>query len=299
MSGTTSPLHDTPGHPDLSHSTPASPVQMLPPHHSAPAGATTSSPSSRLQRAWSATTSRHPHSPFQQCLTPSTQQLPRNLSLSQLSRSTSVATTAGDHGTRPRSRTAGEAQALAPHQHTGDESRFVPLAHGWYEGFDPQGRKYYLHRQRRVTQWDVPDELLPYLPPLPAGWAERKDAHGHTFYVNVAQKKSQRARPGPHDTELHHAVQRQEHGRQRERSPLPPVQTDDLEPGWKVVLNGAVRRAYFYHPARGITQWSVPTVHKTLPDGWDLRLDYETHRRFYVHVATKRTQWKPPTESSL
>lgn len=284
-------MSTTPRHSVLSHSTPASPVQMLPPHDHHHSTTT----STRLQRAQSATTPRHP-SPFQQCLTPSTQQLSRNLSLSQLSHSTRVTETdtASDHGTRPRSRTAGEVQAPALRRHAWDDTHFVPLAHGWYEGLDALGRKYYLHRKRRVTQWEVPDELLPYLPPLPAGWSERKDARGHTFYVNVAQKMSQRARPGPHDSELH-AVQQQE---QRGRV-LPPVQTDDLEPGWKVVLNSVVHRAYFYHPASGVTQWSVPTVHKTLPDGWDLRLDYETHRRFYVHVATKRTQWKPPTESSL
>lgn len=271
---------------DLSHSTLASPTRPLSNSHH-------TSSSSHPQQTQSATTSRHP-SPFQQCLTPSsTQQLSRNLSLSQLSHSTTIV----DHSTRPRSHTAGEAQVSASHQPAWDESRFVPLANGWYEGLDPQGRKYYLHRKRRVTQWNVPDELLPFLPPLPPGWSERKDAHGHTFYVNMAQKVSQRARPGPHDSELHARKHEQEH--EQERKQLPPVQTDDLEPGWKVVLNGLVHRAYFYHPVRGLTQWSVPTVHKTLPDGWDMRLDYDTHRRFYVHVATKRTQWKPPTVSSL
>ena len=269
MSNTSSPQRSTSASPLLHHQ------------------CTTVPGTNHLQRTQSATTPRHP-SPLQQCLTPGTQpSRPRNLSLSQLNcSSTHAVTTATDHGTRPRSRTAG------------DDARFVPLACGWYEGIDALGRKFYLHRQRRVTQWDVPDEVLPFLPPLPPGWTERTDAHGHTYYVNMVQKVSQRARPGPHDNELHALLQHHQ-TKKEEKKELPPVQTDDLEPGWQVVLNGTVRRAYFYHPARGVTQWSVPTKNKTLPEGWDMRLDFDTHRRFYVHLATKKTQWKPPKGSSM
>jgi len=94
---------------------------------------------------------------------------------------------------------------------------FLPLPHGWYEGFDPKGRKYYLNRKTKVTQWDVPDEILQYLDPLPLGWTERKDPRGKTFYVNMKLRKSQRARPGPKDDDLLALI------RKNSSSQLPPL----------------------------------------------------------------------------
>ena len=36
----------------------------------------------------------------------------------------------------------------------------LPLGHGWYEGVDAHDRKYYVHRERHVSQWAFPSELL-------------------------------------------------------------------------------------------------------------------------------------------
>jgi len=93
------------------------------------------------------------------------------------------------------------------HHHRSSTSRKVssymlPIAHGWYEGLDPKGRKYYLNRRLKITQWDVPDEIMLLLPPLPHGWEERKDQGGKRYYVNMQLKKSQRGRPSPRDPEL-------------------------------------------------------------------------------------------------
>jgi hypothetical protein len=76
------------------------------------------------------------------------------------------------------------------------------LPQGWREHIDPKGRKYYCNRKLRITQWDVPEEIVGELPPLPAGWEERKDPKGKVFYVNKSIRRSQRARPGPNDAEL-------------------------------------------------------------------------------------------------
>jgi len=87
-------------------------------------------------------------------------------------------------------------------RHRRGAERFEPIGHGWYEGFDSRERKYYIHKKRGITQWELPTELTEAPPPLPEGWVELKDAKGRPYYGNAQLRRSQRARPGLHDEKL-------------------------------------------------------------------------------------------------
>ena len=63
------------------------------------------------------------------------------------------------------------------------------LPAGWEEKTDPaSGKKYYVNRERKVTQWERPGSLPP--------WEEKTDpASGRKYYVNHLTKQVQWDRP--------------------------------------------------------------------------------------------------------
>jgi len=213
------------------------------------------------------------------------------------------------------------------------------LLHGWSECFDDKGRKYYLHRRLKITQWDVPDEILQYLPPLPRGWIEMKDEFGKTYYVNMAQKLSQRARPGPRDAELLELA-RASRAADRPRAPDTPRSVERPHPvtpqseGRPAVppspLNQGFnrRQSNAGSPARRPSVDSGPSVIATdappsgnppptpdrkpvvkprrvqirtddLEEGWVVVINKKESRAYFYNARLNKVSWDVPTTDSL
>ena len=75
------------------------------------------------------------------------------------------------HRSRSSSSSSSKGQAPQKHHHSHHHShshsrkrrgaaKLLPIGSGWYEGFDALDRKYYVHRKRRISQWDLPEELM-------------------------------------------------------------------------------------------------------------------------------------------
>jgi len=201
---------------------------------------------------------------------------------------------------------------------------FHALPHGWYEGFDSQGRKYYLHRRTKVTQWDVPNEILQYLPPLPPDWSERKDPCGKAFYVNVKLRKSQRARPGPHDAELLEAatgvtpqtvqapaIPPSPLGkgiRERKASygnklsvdvrPSAPIADIVVTPPPNSKMESKVESKMESDESL-IQKYRVPIRTDDLKEGWKVVLNKKKRRIFFYNAEQKLSSWDVPTTENL
>jgi len=187
---------------------------------------------------------------------------------------------------------------------------FHALPHGWYEGFDSQGRKYYLHRRLKITQWDVPDEIMQYLPPLPPDWSERKDPHGKAFYVNMKLKKSQRARPGPRDAEYLEAAlgpQYQRDGSPPFASPMPiSSKVRDRKSSSSLSVEVPMTDIVVTPPPPEesrddglIQKYRVQIRTDDLLDGWKVVENKKKRRIFFYNDEQKKSRWDFPTIEPL
>jgi len=238
-------------------------------------------------------------------------------------------------GTRTRQRSASFQHETSTSKAGSSKAKrfttFLPLPHGWYEGFDPQGRKYYLHRKNKITQWDVPDEILQYLPPLPLGWTERKDPRGKAFYVNVKLKKTQRARPGPRDDDLLALIRRNspvvlqatppvtppiippspltetyyQHPKSPSVSLTPPSGKSSLEirpaqpPPFDIVITPQSSGSIMESEESLIKKYRENIRTDDLQTGWQVVLNKKKRYVYFYNAETKATRWDVPTIEPL
>jgi len=209
---------------------------------------------------------------------------------------------------------------------------FNELVHGWYESFDSKDRKYYWHRKKGITQWDVPDEILQHLPPLPYGWSEFKDEQGKAFYVNKQQRKIQRARPSPTDAETLEKVHRRSGKIPKQpeppaippsplssspvtstiatekkksssrrvssaKAPLSPLVVDVSPPpvAQEIIVAPPPQTSQKEKSRKRIRQIRTDD----LQEGWVVVLNNKKHRAYFRNEQNKQSSWDVPTKEPL
>ncbi|XP_035008162.1 itchy E3 ubiquitin protein ligase a [Hippoglossus stenolepis] len=188
-----------------------------------------------------------------------------------------------------------------------------PLAPGWEQRVDQNGRMYYVDHIEKRTTWERPD-------PLPSGWERRVDPMGRVYYVDHITRTTTWQRPTQESVRNYEEWQHQRsqlqgamqqfnqrfiYGLQDQLATTANKEFDPLGPlphGWekRTDTNG---RVYFVHHPTRMTQWEDPRRQgllndKPLPEAWEMRFTVDGIPYFVDHNRRTTTYIDPRTGKS-
>ena len=157
------------------------------------------------------------------------------------------------------------------------------LGNGWYEATDKKsGRTYYLHKDKRITQWNRPTEAelggaeaapdtpgVPTPPATPDGsanepigkWEKRVDkASGKPYYVNKTTRQSQWHKPDgfEDDTGGESKAPEKQQQQQQQEKPKKKKKSNTIRHGDWQVRKDKKGRVYYANVKTMTTQWNLP-----------------------------------------
>ncbi|XP_061592802.1 E3 ubiquitin-protein ligase Itchy-like isoform X2 [Cololabis saira] len=188
-----------------------------------------------------------------------------------------------------------------------------PLAAGWEQRVDPNGRVYYVDHVEKRTTWERPE-------PLPSGWERRVDQMGRVYFVDHITRTTTWQRPTMETVRNYEQWQHQRSqlqgamqqfnqrfifGAQDQVTATQNKEFDPLGPlphGWEKRTDSNGRVYFVHHPTRA-TQWEDPRTQgllneKPLPEGWEMRFTVEGIPYFVDHNRRTTTYIDPRTGKS-
>ncbi|KAM6928549.1 E3 ubiquitin-protein ligase Itchy-like [Lycodopsis pacificus] len=188
-----------------------------------------------------------------------------------------------------------------------------PLAPGWEQRVDHNGRLYFVDHVEKRTSWERPE-------PLPPGWERRVDQMGRVYFVDHMTRTTTWQRPTMETVRNYEQWQHQRsqlQGAMQQfnqrfifglQDPVSAAQNKEFDPlgplphGWekRTDSNG---RVYFVHHQTRATQWEDPRTEgllndKPLPEGWEMRFTVDGIPYFVDHNRRTTTYIDPRTGKS-